>query len=212
VGDRIDVYLEQIEDSNGQLILSKQKADFMMVWDKIREIHDAGDLATGRIVRRIKGGVVVDIMGVDAFLPGSQIALRQVPDFDALIGTEMELKIIKLNKSRRNIVVSRRIVLEEERESKRDALLSEIEVNQIREGIVKNITDFGVFIDLDGVDGLLHITDMSWGRIKHPSELVNLGDNIQVKILDFDDKTSRISLGLKQLTPYPWENIEVSRV
>jgi len=208
VGDRIDVYLEQIEDSNGQLILSKQKADFMMVWDKIREIHDAGDLATGRIVRRIKGGVVVDIMGVDAFLPGSQIALRQVPDFDALIGTEMELKIIKLNKSRRNIVVSRRIVLEEERESKRDALLSEIEVNQIREGIVKNITDFGVFIDLDGVDGLLHITDMSWGRIKHPSELVNLGDNIQVKILDFDDKTSRISLGLKQLTPYPWENIE----
>lgn len=208
VGDRIDVFLEQIEDSNGQLILSKQKADFMMVWDRIRDIHDAGDLVNGRIVRRIKGGVVVDIMGVDAFLPGSQIALRQVPDFDALIGTMMELKIIKLNKSRRNIVVSRRVVLEEERESKRDALLSEIQVNQVREGIVKNITDFGVFIDLDGVDGLLHITDMSWGRIKHPSELVSLGDKIQVKILDFDEKTSRISLGLKQLTPYPWENIE----
>ncbi|MEW5924331.1 MAG: 30S ribosomal protein S1 [Candidatus Zixiibacteriota bacterium] len=208
VGDRIDVFLEQIEDSNGQLILSKQKADFMMVWDRIRDIHDAGDLVNGRIVRRIKGGVVVDIMGVDAFLPGSQIALRQVPDFDALIGTMMELKIIKLNKSRRNIVVSRRVVLEEERESKRDALLSEIQVHQVREGIVKNITDFGVFIDLDGVDGLLHITDMSWGRIKHPSELVSLGDKIQVKILDFDEKTSRISLGLKQLTPYPWENIE----
>ena len=208
VGDRIDVFLEQIEDSNGQLILSKQKADFMMVWDRIRDIHDAGDLVSGRIMRRIKGGVVVDIMGVDAFLPGSQIALRQVPDFDALIGTMMELKIIKLNKSRRNIVVSRRVVLEEERESKRDALLSEIQVNQVREGIVKNITDFGVFIDLDGVDGLLHITDMSWGRIKHPSELVSLGDKIQVKILDFDEKTSRISLGLKQLTPYPWENIE----
>jgi len=209
VGDQIDVYLQQIEDANGQLILSKQKADFMIVWDKIRDIHDAGDLVTGKIQRRIKGGVVVDIMGVDAFLPGSQIALRQVPDFDALIGTEMELKIIKLNKNRRNIVVSRRVVLEEERESKRGALLKEIEVDQVREGIVKNITDFGVFIDLDGVDGLLHITDMSWGRIKHPSELVSLGDTIKVKILDFDEKTSRISLGLKQLTPYPWENIEV---
>ncbi len=208
VGDTLDVYLEQIEDSNGQLILSKQKADFMRVWDRIQDIHDAGDLVDGKIVRRIKGGVVVDIMGVDAFLPGSQIALRQVPDFDALIGTSIQLKIIKLNKSRRNIVVSRRVVLEREREEKRDALLREIEVNQEREGIVKNITDFGVFIDLDGVDGLLHITDMSWGRIKHPSEMVSLGDKIQVKILDYDDKTSRISLGLKQLTPYPWENIE----
>ncbi len=208
VGDEIDVFLEQIEDANGQLVLSKQKADFMRVWDKISDIHDAGELVTGRIVRRIKGGVVVDVMGVDAFLPGSQIALRQVPDFDALIGTEMELKIIKLNKMRRNIVVSRRVVLEEEREAKRDSLLQEIDVGQVREGIVKNVTDFGVFIDLDGVDGLLHITDMSWGRIKHPSEMVSLGEKIKVKILDFDEKTSRISLGLKQLTPYPWENIE----
>jgi small subunit ribosomal protein S1 len=208
VGDNIEVFLEQIEDANGQLVLSKQKADFMRVWERIREIHDAGDLVVGNIIRRIKGGVVVDIMGVDAFLPGSQIALRQVPDFDALIGTDMELKIIKLNKSRRNIVVSRRVVLEEERDSKRSSLLQEIEVGQVREGIVKNVTDFGVFIDLDGVDGLLHITDMSWGRIKHPSEMVSLGDKIQVKILDFDEKTSRISLGLKQLTPYPWENIE----
>jgi small subunit ribosomal protein S1 len=208
VGDNIEVFLEQIEDANGQLVLSKQKADFMRVWERIREIHDAGELVIGNIMRRIKGGVVVDIMGVDAFLPGSQIALRQVPDFDALIGTNMELKIIKLNKSRRNIVVSRRVVLEEERDSKRSSLLQEIEVGQVREGIVKNVTDFGVFIDLDGVDGLLHITDMSWGRIKHPSEMVSLGDKIQVKILDFDEKTSRISLGLKQLTPYPWENIE----
>jgi len=208
VGDNIEVFLEQIEDANGQLVLSKQKADFMRVWERIREIHDAGELVEGNIMRRIKGGVVVDIMGVDAFLPGSQIALRQVPDFDALIGSNMELKIIKLNKSRRNIVVSRRVVLEEERDSKRSSLLREIEVGQVREGIVKNVTDFGVFIDLDGVDGLLHITDMSWGRIKHPSEMVSLGDKIQVKILDFDEKTSRISLGLKQLTPYPWENIE----
>ncbi|MBD3257785.1 30S ribosomal protein S1, partial [candidate division GN15 bacterium] len=156
----------------------------------------------------IKGGVVVDIMGVDAFLPGSQISLRQVPDFDALIGKEIDVKIIKLNKSRRNIVVSRRVVLEKEREKMRAELLQEIEVGQVREGIVKNITDFGVFIDMGGVDGLLHITDMSWGRVRHPSEMVNLGEKIQVKILDFDEKTTRISLGLKQMTPYPWENIE----
>ncbi|MCB2230616.1 30S ribosomal protein S1 [bacterium] len=208
VGDEIEVFLEQIEDSHGQLLLSKQKADFMRVWDRIRDIHDAGDTCEGRIARRIKGGVVVDIMGVDAFLPGSQISLRQVPDFDALIGESIEVKIIKLNKSRRNIVVSRRVVLEEERERMRATLLNEIEVGQIRQGIVKNITDFGVFIDLGGVDGLLHITDMSWGRIRHPSEMVNLGENIDVKILDYDENTSRISLGLKQMTPYPWENIE----
>ncbi|UCC43428.1 MAG: 30S ribosomal protein S1 [Candidatus Zixiibacteriota bacterium] len=208
VGDAIEVFLEQIEDSNGQLILSKQKADFMRVWDKIRQVHDAGDTIEGRVARRIKGGVVVDILGVDAFLPGSQISLRQVPDFDALIDRMMEVKIIKLNKNRRNIVVSRRVVLEEEREEMRGKLLNEIEVGQIRQGAVKNITDFGVFIDMGGVDGLLHITDMSWGRIRHPSEVVSLGDKIDVKILDFDDKTSRISLGLKQMTPYPWEDIE----
>lgn len=208
VGDVIEVYLEQIEDKNGQLMLSKQKADFVRVWDKIREIHDAGNMTEGRVMRRIKGGLVVDIMGVDAFLPGSQVALRQVPDFDALIGEMMEVKIIKLNKSRRNIVISRRTVLEEERDRMREALLNEIAVGQIRQGIVKNVTDFGVFIDLGGVDGLLHITDMSWGRIRHPSEMVSLGHKIDVKILDFDERTSRISLGLKQMTPYPWENIE----
>ncbi len=208
VGDPIDVYLEQIEDQNGQLLLSKQKADFMRVWDRIREVHDSGETIPGRIARRIKGGVVVDIMGVDAFLPGSQISLRQVPDFDALINQTIDVKIIKLNKSRRNIVVSRRVVLEEEREKMRSTLLNEVQVGQVRQGYVKNITDFGVFIDLGGVDGLLHITDMSWGRIRHPSEMVSLGDKIDVKILDFDEKTSRISLGLKQMTPYPWENIE----
>ncbi len=208
VGDEIEVFLEEIEDSNGQLILSKQKADFMRVWEKIREIHDSGETTEGTVTRRIKGGLVVDIMGVDAFLPGSQVALRQVPDFDALIGNPMTVKIIKINKSRRNIVVSRRVVLEEERETMRAALLNEISVGQVRQGVVKNITDFGVFIDLGGVDGLLHITDMSWGRIRHPSELVNLGEKIDVKILDFDEKSSRISLGLKQMTPYPWENVE----
>ena len=207
VGDEIDVYLESVEDQNGQLILSKQKADFMRVWDKIREAHDAGELVEGRLMRRIKGGIVVDLFGVDAFLPGSQIALRQVPDFDELIGRTLHLKIIKLNKSRRNIVVSRRVVLEQEREQMRGKLLEQIEVGQVRKGGVKNITDFGVFIDLGGLDGLLHITDMSWGRIAHPSEVVQLGDEIEVKILDFDKETGRISLGMKQLTEYPWEKI-----
>jgi small subunit ribosomal protein S1 len=208
VGEEVEVFLEAMEDSSGQLLLSKQKADFMRVWENVRELHDAGALVTGKVQRRIKGGFVVDIMGVDAFLPGSQVALRQVPDFDALVNTDIEVKIIKLNKARRNIVISRRVVLEEQRESLRDTLLQEIEVSQVRKGVVKNITDFGVFIDLGGVDGLLHITDMSWGRVKHPSELCGLGEEVDVKILDFDDKTSRISLGMKQLTPYPWEDIE----
>ncbi len=208
VGDEIEVFLDKIEDSKGQLILSKQKADFMRVWEKIREIHDSGETTEGRVVRRIKGGLVVDIMGVDAFLPGSQVALRQVPDFDALINEMMSVKIIKINKARRNIVVSRRVVLEDERASMRSELLNEISVGQVRQGVVKNVTDFGVFVDLGGVDGLLHVTDMSWGRIRHPSEMVSLGEKIDVKILDFDENTSRISLGLKQMTPYPWENVE----
>jgi len=208
VGDEIEVYLDAIEDQDGQLVLSKQKADFVRVWDRVKDAHDKGELVDGRILRRIKGGMVVDLMGVDAFLPGSQIALRQVPDFDALLGQIMSFKVIKLNKARRNIVVSRRSVLEEERLRQKEKLLKEIETGQVREGVVKNITDFGVFIDLGGVDGLLHITDMSWGRISHPSELVALGDKINVKIIDFDTSTGRISLGMKQLTPYPWENIQ----
>jgi small subunit ribosomal protein S1 len=208
VGDEIEVYLDAFEDQYGQLVLSKRKADFLRVWDRIRESYESGELVPGRVSRRIKGGLVVDLFGVDAFLPGSQVALRQVPNFDELVGKGMELKIIKLNKNRRNIVVSRRVVLEQEREELRSKLLAEIEAGQVREGVVKNITDFGVFIDLGGVDGLLHITDMSWGRISHPSELVSLGDTINVKILDFDKDTGRISLGLKQLSPYPWENIE----
>ena len=208
VGEKIDVYLDAIENNDGQLVLSKQKADFMRVWDNIKDAHDAGQTVEGKVMRRIKGGMVIDLFGVEAFLPGSQIALRQVPDFDALLGTTMELKIIKINKSRRNIVVSRRVVLEREREKMRDQLLKEIEPGQVRKGVIKNITDFGVFIDLGGVDGLLHITDMSWGRINHPSEVVQLQQDIDVKILDFDKSSNRISLGLKQLTPYPWEKVE----
>ncbi len=207
-GDEIEVFLEQLEDENGQVVVSKSKADFMRVWNNIKDAYETGSLVEGVIKRRIKGGMVVDLMGVDAFLPGSQIALRQVPDFDALLGKEMEFRVIKLNKVRRNIVVSRRVVLEEERSERRQALLAEIEEDQIRKGFVKNITDFGVFIDLGGLDGLLHITDMSWTRIKYPSELVNIGDEIEVKILKFDRKKERISLGLKQLTESPWEKVD----
>jgi small subunit ribosomal protein S1 len=207
-GDPVEVFLEAVEDQNGQLVLSKQKADFMRVWDRIKEAYEEKQLVRGRLVRRIKGGVVVDLFGAEAFLPGSQIALRQVSDFDNLISTEMEFKIIKLNKNRRNLVVSRRVVLEEERNRLRDTLLQEIEVGQVREGIVKNVTDFGVFVDLGGVDGLLHITDMSWGRVVHPSEITKVGDTINVKVLDYNSETTRISLGLKQLEPYPWDNIE----
>lgn len=207
-GSEVEVFLESMEDQKGQLVLSKQKADFMRVWDRIKEASEEKQLVRGRLVRRIKGGVVVDLFGAEAFLPGSQIALRQIADFDDLLGTEMEFKIIKLNKNRRNIVVSRRVVLEDERNRMRDTLLKEIEVGQVREGVVKNVTDFGVFVDLGGVDGLLHITDMSWGRIVHPSEITSVGSTINVKVLDFNPETTRISLGLKQLEPYPWENIE----
>jgi len=207
-GDEIEVFLEQLEDENGQVVVSKRKADFMRVWNNIKDAYEEGSLVIGNIRRRIKGGMVVDVMGVEAFLPGSQIALRQVPDFDALLGKDMEFRVIKLNKIRRNIVVSRRVVLEEERSERRQSLLGEIEEEQIRKGVVKNITDFGVFIDLGGLDGLLHITDMSWTRIKHPSEVVGIGDEIDVKILKFDRKKERISLGMKQLTESPWEKVD----
>jgi small subunit ribosomal protein S1 len=208
VGDAVDVFLESMENQEGQLVLSKQKADFMKVWDTIKEAYENGTLVDGRIQRRIKGGMVVDLFGVDAFLPGSQVALRPVPDLDKLIGDIFSFKIIKLNKMRRNIVISRRVVLEEERAKAKAKIIKELEVGQVREGTVKNITDFGAFIDLGGIDGLLHITDMSWGRVSHPSELVAIGDVLKVKVLNFDRERERISLGLKQLTPYPWENVE----
>ena len=207
-GQEIDVFLEDVEDQDGQVVLSKQKADFMRVWDLIKDAHDTGNTVEGRLMRRIKGGIVVSLFGVEAFLPGSQIDIRQVKNFDQFIGHEFPFKIIKLNKARRNIVVSRRAVLEEERARMREEIVKVLEEGQTREGIVKNITDFGAFIDLGGVDGLLHITDMSWGRVNHPSELVSIGDRIKVKVLSYDRKRERISLGLKQLTAHPWENIE----
>src|SRR5689334_21161785 len=206
-GDEIEVFLEHLEDQEGAVVLSKKKADFMRVWERIREAHEKDEAVTGTLVKKIKGGVVVDLMGVDAFLPGSQIALRRVPNIDELLGQKFEFKIIKLNKRRRNIVVSRRVILENERAGKREKLMKELEKDQIRKGVVKNITDFGAFIDLGGVDGLLHITDMSWGRISHPSELVQIGQELEVKVLDIDWTRERISLGLKQLQSYPWKDV-----
>ncbi len=207
-GDEVEVYLENLEDADGVVVLSKKKADFLRVWEKIKKAYEENDKVPGTLTRKIKGGVTVDLMGVDAFLPGSQIALRRVPNIEDLIGQTFDFKIIKLNKRRRNIVVSRRVILEEERETKREQLVKELLVGQVRRGVVKNVTDFGAFIDLGGLDGLLHITDMSWGRVGHPSEIVGIGDELDVKVLDIDWNRERISLGLKQLLPYPWKDIE----
>ncbi|HEU4801239.1 MAG TPA: 30S ribosomal protein S1 [Gemmatimonadales bacterium] len=207
VGDEVEVFLEHLEDHEGAVVLSKKKADFMRVWEKIRVAHESDQPVEGTLTKKIKGGVVVNLMGVDAFLPGSQIALRRVPNIDELLGQTYEFKIIKLNKRRRNIVVSRRVILENERAHKREHLMKELETGQVRKGVVKNITDFGAFIDLGGVDGLLHITDMSYGRVSHPSEMVAIGQEVEVKILDIDWQRERISLGMKQLQDYPWKDV-----
>src|SRR5688500_14970839 len=206
-GDEVEVFLEHLEDQEGAVVLSKKKADFMRVWEKIRVAHESDQPVEGTLTKKIKGGVVVNLMGVDAFLPGSQIALRRVPNIDELLGQTYEFKIIKLNKRRRNIVVSRRVILENERAHKREHLMKELAVGQVRKGVVKNITDFGAFIDLGGVDGLLHITDMSYGRVSHPTEMVSIGREVEVKILDIDWQRERISLGMKQLQSYPWQNV-----
>jgi len=207
-GVQISVLLEATEDQDGEVKISKRKADFLQVWDKIKEAHDEQQIVEGIPKRRIKGGLKVDLFGVEAFLPGSQVALRRIPNLEELLGQKLEFKILKVNKRRRNIVVSRRVVLEDERAKKKTTLLQELQVGQIRQGIVKNITDFGAFVDLGGIDGLLHITDMSWGRIRHPSELVAISDELTVKVLSFDPERERISLGLKQLAEYPWENVD----
>ena len=207
-GDTFDVFLEKLENQDGLVVLSKERADFLKVWDKIKTAHENGDVVTGIVDRRIKGGLVVKLWGVDTFLPGSQVALRQVPNLEDLLGEEIQCRIIKKNKRRRNVVVSRRIVLEQEREEKKRALIAELEKGQVRTGVVKNITDFGAFVDLGGIDGLLHITDLSWGRVSHPSEVVAIGQEIEVKVLDFEQERERISLGLKQLQSYPWDNVE----
>jgi len=208
VGDEVEVFLENVEDLNGQLLLSRKRADFIRVWEKVVEKHEKNETINGTITRRIKGGMVVNLNGVDAFLPGSQIDVKPIRDFDSFLGKEMEFKIVKVNYARRNIVVSSRVLIEKEMESQRSEIIQTIEKGQVRTGTVKNITDFGVFIDLGGVDGLLHITDLSWGRVNHPSEVVRLDEEIEVVILDYNENKDRISLGRKQLMPHPWEKID----
>ena len=206
-GSLVDVFIESLEDPDGRVAVSKEKAHFHKVWTDIKAAYDNGTILRGTVIKRIKGGLVVRIMGVDAFLPGSQVALRQVPNLEKFISQKLEFRVIKLNKRRRNIVVSRRQVLEEARSEQKEKLIRELEEGQVRTGVVKNITDFGAFVDLGGIDGLLHITDMSWGRVRHPSQMVTIGDEIEVKVLKFDRERERISLGLKQLQPFPWEGV-----
>ncbi len=208
IGQEIDVYLESIENEEGMVVLSKAKADKMLGWEKTISSYKEGDEVEGRVVRKVKGGLMVDI-GMEAFLPASQIDIKPLKDLnlDDYYGKHIRIKILKINPERKNIVVSRRELLESSRKVDRDKLLGEIEEGQTRQGIVKNITDFGVFIDLNGLDGLLHITDMTWGRINHPSEMVELGDEIEVIILKFDREKERVSLGLKQKTQNPWQGI-----
>ncbi|RLC27853.1 MAG: 30S ribosomal protein S1, partial [Deltaproteobacteria bacterium] len=207
VGDQVEVLLEREADDEGAIILSKEKAAKIKIWDDIKDIYENEGVIKGTIVSRVKGGLSVDI-GLQAFLPGSQVDLRPVRDMDALVGTEHEFKIVKYNKRRGNIVLSRRALLEAERLSLREKTLNSLEEGSILTGVVKNITDYGLFIDLGGIDGLVHITDMSWGRVGHPSEIHKIGDEITVKVLSFDRERERVSLGIKQLAPDPWGNAE----
>ena len=208
VGDQVDVYLEEIENENSMPGISLQKANFIKSWNKITSEYGEGSVITGLMKHRVKGGIIIDLNGVEAFLPGSQIDIGPVKNMDDFIGKEYEFKILKINQERRNIVVSRRELLEASRKDRRSQLLKDMEVNQIRKGVVKNITDFGAFIDLGGIDGLLHITDMSWGRISHPSEMLEIGQEIEVMILDIAYDKERVSLGLKQKTKNPWDEVE----
>ncbi len=207
-GDTVEVYLERKEDRDGQLVLSKEQADKVRRWQRVEEIYENEEVIEGTIIRRIKGGMIVELFdGMEAFLPGSQIDVRPVRDFESYLETRMEFKIVKLNPENENIVVSHRELIEHELEEQRQEILEQLEVGQVLEGTVKNIVDFGVFIDLGGVDGLLHITDLSWGRVSHPSEVVELDQELEVVVLDYEEERQRISLGLKQLQDHPWEKI-----
>jgi small subunit ribosomal protein S1 len=208
IGDEIEVVLEHVEDPDGQLVLSRKRADYIRAWERVLQAYDTGEVLQGKCVRRIKGGIVVDLMGIDAFLPGSQIDIRPVRDFDQYIGKTLDFKLVKVNHPFENVVVSHKVLIEAEIADQRKAILEGLEKGQILEGHVKAITDFGVFVDLGGVDGLIHITDLSWGRINHPSEIVKLDQTINVAVLDFDEEKKRISLGYKQLQAHPWEKID----
>ncbi len=207
IGSNIDIFLEKFEDTDGNITLSKYKADFIKRWDELKHFCDSGEPVNGKIIKRVKGGLVVDLGVIQAFLPGSQADVQPIKNFDDLIGKEFDFQIVKVDEMRKNLVVSRKAILEESLNEKRQELMAKIEIGAELEGIVKNITDFGAFVDLGGVDGLIHITDFSWGRINHPSEIVEIGQNINVQVIDFNKETSRISLGLKQLVENPWQTI-----
>lgn len=207
IGSNIDIFLEKFEDTDGNITLSKYKADFIKRWDELKHFCDSGEPVSGKIIKRVKGGLVVDLGVIQAFLPGSQADVQPVKNFDDLINKEFDFQIVKVDEVRKNLVVSRKAILEESLNEKRQELMTQIEIGAQLKGVVKNITDFGAFVDLGGVDGLIHITDFSWGRINHPSEIVSIGDEISVQVIDFNQETSRISLGLKQLVDNPWETI-----
>lgn len=208
VGDKVDVFVETQEDENGQLILSRKRAKTQRSWEAINEALEQDLIIKGFVKSRTKGGLIVDIQGVEAFLPGSQIDIKPIRDYDIYVGKTMEFKVVKINHEFKNVVVSHKVLIEDDLENQKSEIVAKLEKGQVLEGTVKNITDFGVFIDLGGVDGLLHITDISWGRIEHPKEVLSLDEKINVVVLDFDDEKKRIALGLKQLTPHPWESLD----
>ena len=207
IGDEVEVYVEQTEDPLGQLVLSRRKAVAETAWDRINEAKEKNEILTGYVKSRTKGGLVVDVMGMDAFLPGSQIDVKPIRDYDQYVGQTMEFKVVKINEAFKNVVISHKALIEDDIEAQKGEILSKLEKGQVLEGVVKNMTSFGVFVDLGGLDGLLHITDVSWGRINHPEEVLKLDQKINVVVLDFDDDKKRISLGLKQLTPHPWQDL-----
>lgn len=209
-GDTVEVYIDNLEDKNGQLNLSHRKARAIRAWDRVQEVHSSDQVITGLIKCRTKGGLIADVFGIEAFLPGSQIDVKPIRDYDIFVGKTMEFKVVKINHEFKNIVVSHKVLLEEELEEQKKVIISKLEKGQVLEGIVKNITSYGVFIDLGGVDGLIHITDLSWGRINHPEEIVQLDQKINVVVLDYDDEKRRIALGLKQLSAHPWDALDAN--
>ena len=208
IGDKVEVFVENQEDKKGQLLLSHKKARAARSWDRVNEALESSEIVKGYIKCRTKGGMIVDVFGIEAFLPGSQIDIRPIRDYDMFVGKTMEFKVVKINQEYRNVVVSHKALIEAELEQQKKDIISKLEKGQVLEGIVKNITSYGVFIDLGGVDGLIHITDLSWGRVTHPEEIVKNDEKINVVILDFDDEKKRIALGLKQLTPHPWDALD----
>ncbi len=210
VGDSVQVYIEEQENANGQLVLSRRKAKIVNAWESIQKALDYDEVIEGFVKRRTKGGLIVDVYGVEAFLPGSQIDVKPIRDFDVFVGKAMEVKVVKINYTNDNVVVSHKVLIEKDLEQQKAEILNNLEKGQVLEGVIKNMTNFGVFIDLGGVDGLLHITDISWGRINHPEEVLKLDEKVNVAVLDFDDNKQRISLGMKQLTDHPWDSLDTS--